>query len=370
MVASRHLTGAFLLLFPFCDLPAASIWRRPEPVDAPVIRPAARVQTTLVPQKGDSADDPAIWIHPASPERSLVLGTDKQGALFVYNLDGTIRQVVSDGCKPNNVDVLYGFRLGTNIVDLALAGVRRKGALGFKVWAIDALSGHLSDVTEGGIIPVFAGTEPYGSCTYHSRKSGQSYFFINNKHGQVEQYILTPAVAAGKVSARKIREFRVGSTTEGCVADDELAVFYLAEENVGIWKFSAEPDGSRDGRLIARVGEHGLKADVEGLTIYYASSGRGYLIASSQGNNTFKVYDRREGNRFCLTIDPKDGPIDDVSDTDGICVASSPTSPLFPKGIFIVQDGKASGRRQNFKFYGWEDIAGTNLMIDTTWSPR
>ena len=25
---------------------------------------------------------------------------------------------------------------------------------------------------------------------------------------------------------------------------------------------------------------------------------------------------------------------------------------------------------QNFKLFGWEDIAGANLLIDTGWSPR
>lgn len=334
-----------------------------------IVRPEARIETVMVPNKGDAADDPAIWIHPTEPGQSLVLGTDKQGALFAYNMDGSIQQVIADGSKPNNVDVLYGFQLGTNTVDLALAAVRKEGARGFKIWAIDAAKRQLTDVTAGGVIPVFGGKEPYGSCVYRSAKTGHCYFFVNNQRGEVEQYQLAGA-GDGKVAARKVREFKVKSIIEGCVADDELGIFYLAEENVGIWKFSAEPDGPAKGTLITRVGEHGLKADVEGLTIYYATGGRGYLIASSQGNHTFKVYDRQAGNRFLLTIDPKSGRIDGVSDTDGICVANSPTSELFPKGIFIVQDGSNSGGTQNFKFYGWEDIAGTNLISDTEWSPR
>ncbi len=323
----------------------------------------------MVPNKGDAADDPAIWIHPTEPGQSIVLGTDKQGALFAYNMDGSIQQVIADGSKPNNVDVLYGFQLGTNTLDLALAAVRKEGARGFKIWAIDAAKRQLTDVTAGGVIPVFGGKEPYGSCVYRSAKTGHCYFFVNNQRGEVEQYQLADS-GDGKVAARKVREFKVKSIVEGCVADDELGIFYLAEENAGIWKFSAEPNEPAKGTLITRVGEHGLKADVEGLTIYCATGGRGYLIASSQGNHTFKVYDRQEGNRFLMTINPKSGRIDGVSDTDGICVANSPTGELFPKGIFIVQDGSNSGGTQNFKFYGWEDIAGTNLIIDPEWSPR
>ena len=38
--------------------------------------------------------------------------------------------------------------------------------------------------------------------------------------------------------------------------------------------------------------------------------------------------------------------------------------------MFIVQDGANAGGNQNFKLYAWEDIAGTNLVIDTSWQPR
>ena len=38
-----------------------------------------------------------------------------------------------------------------------------------------------------------------------------------------------------------------------------------------------------------------LVPDVEGLTIYYGEDGNGYLLASSQGNNTFAIYDKPNG---------------------------------------------------------------------------
>ena len=85
---------------------------------------------------------------------------------------------------------------------------------------------------------------------------------------------------------------------------------------------------------------------MEGLAIYYATSGRGYLIASSQGNNTYKVYERAGANRYVLTIDPKGARIDDVSDTDGIEVTSCATSRPFAQGVFIVQDGQNAGGNQ------------------------
>src|SRR5262249_44175054 len=86
------------------------------------VRPEARAETAPGPHKGDAADDPAIWIHPAEPRLSLILGTDKLGGLHSYDMDGTEHQVVSEGSRPNNVDVLYGFPLAGRPTDLAVGG--------------------------------------------------------------------------------------------------------------------------------------------------------------------------------------------------------------------------------------------------------
>ncbi len=342
----------------------------PATLAAATVQPEASAQTAPVPHKKDAADDPAVWIHPQQPELSLILGTDKQGGLHSYNMDGSAHELVSDGAKPNNVDVLYGFRLNGRTVDMAVASVRgSKKGMGVKVWAIDAVTRRLSDVTDGTSIRVLDGKEPMGVCGYRSATSGRSYFFVTSEKGNVEQYELKDA-GGGKISGVLARTIKLSSLAEGCVADDELGFLYLAEETKGIWRFDAEPDLGREGKLVARVGENGLTAHVEGLTIYYAAQGRGYLIASSQGNNTYKVYERAGENRYVLTIDPKDGRIDDVNDTDGICVTSCPTSRRFAKGLFIVQDGTNAGGNQNFKLHAWEDIAGTLLLIDTSWQPR
>src|SRR5262249_42255782 len=106
--------------------------------DVVTLTPAARGQTEPVPNAGAAADDPAIWIHPGAPARSLVLGTDKKGALHAYSLDGSPRQAVSAGSRPNNVDVLYGFRLAGRKTDLAVASVGKGGrSSGVKVWTIN-----------------------------------------------------------------------------------------------------------------------------------------------------------------------------------------------------------------------------------------
>src|SRR5881628_1726026 len=112
-----------------------------------IVQPEARAQTAPVPHKGDAADDPAVWIHPQEPAQSLILGTDKQGGLHTYKMDGSAHQLVADGARPNNVDVLYDFNLDGRTVDLALASVRGgKKERGVKVWAIVTATRRLSDV--------------------------------------------------------------------------------------------------------------------------------------------------------------------------------------------------------------------------------
>jgi 3-phytase len=337
--------------------------------DTTVVRPFARVETEPVPHRGDAADTPDIWVHPTDPARSLVIGTDKKGALMVYDLEGCLRQVVSAGSRPNDVSVLYGFTLGDRTVDVAVAGCRPLSGHGVKMWVIDEPADTLRDVTAGGIIPVFGGGIPYGTGVYKSPKTGRCYFFVSTKAGKMEQYQLEDA-GDGTIAARRVRAWHLGTVVEGCVADNELGNLFLSEERVGIWRFDAEPDGSNRGTLIARIWEHGLTPDVEGLSIYYARDGAGYLIASGQGGSVFNVYARDGDHHYLLTIDPQAGAIGDVHHTDGIAVTSCPTSRRFPDGLFVAQDGSNDDHNQNFKLYGWEDIAGTRLLVDTQWSPR
>jgi 3-phytase len=106
------------------------------------------------------------------------------------------------------------------------------------------------------------------------------------------------------------------------------------------------------------------------LTIYYGPGEKGYLIASSQGANTYLVYERQEPHAYVLTIDPAVGDISDVAETDGIDVTNVATSPRFPRGLFVCQDGRGKDGAQNFKFFAWEKIAQGRLIIDTERSAR
>ena len=334
----------------------------PRPV---VPTPAVALESDAVAGAGDAADDPAIWVHPGDPARSLVLGTDKKGGLNVFDMDGRRLQVASPGSMPNNVDVLYGFPLGDRRGDLALAGTRGAGKYGITAWRVDPSTRSLAEV---GPVPAFAvlgDGEPYGSCAYRSPHDGAGYVFVTSKDGVVEQYRIT-ADDARAVRGTLVRRSRVGSQVEGCVADLDFGHLYVGEKDVGTWKYAAETDRGTNRTLGARVGEHGLAADIEGLTIYYGRAGTGYLIASCQGNNTYAAFERAGANAFVSAIAPRGGAIAPPAETDGIDVTSAPTSPRFRNGLFVAQEGKPRGGRQAFKFFAWDDLAADHLRVEPT----
>lgn len=324
---------------------------------------AATVETQPVPHSGDAADDPAIWLHPQDRNLSTIIGTDKKGGVAVYNLDGSQLQYLADG-KLNNVDLRDGFPLAGQAVTLVTAGNRTNNSIA--IYRVNATT-RLLEAVAARIIQIGL-VEAYGSCMYHSSITGKYYMVINDPTGAVEQWELFDN-GSGQVDATLVRTFAVGSQTEGCVADDELGWLYISEEQQGIWKYNAEPDGGDARRLVDATGANGhLTPDVEGLTVYQAANGAGYLIASSQESDEFVVYQRTGNNAYVVTFNilPGNG-IDGVTGTDGIDVTSVALGTHFPQGLFVVQDGMNDQGNQNYKLVPWPAIATTvspTLSID------
>jgi 3-phytase len=303
-----------------------------------------------VKDQGDAADDPAIWINPSDPAESTIIGTNKQRGLAVYDLQGKEIHFIPDG-QLNNVDVRTGFRLAGEQVDLVTASNRANNSL--VIYKVNASTRKLENVAGRPVTTIPA----YGSCMYRSAKTGKFYYFATSKTGLMEQWELADD-GKGRVDATRIRRWKVGTQVEGCVADDELGHLYVGEEAVGVWKYGAEPNAGENRTLVDKTGAGGnLVPDVEGMTIVRTANGTGFLIVSSQGNNSYVVYRREGGNEYTGTfqIIAGDG-IDDVSETDGIDATSTPLGSAFPHGIFVAQDGLNAGGNQNFKLVPLERI--------------
>lgn len=310
----------------------------------------ATVETDPVPSAGDAADDPAIWVHPDDVTQSTIIGTDKRGGVAVYDLSGKEIQYLKAGLI-DNVDVRTGFKLGSDSIALVTGGNRANNTIA--IFRVDPKTRKLENVAARNITTI----ETYGSCMYRSPKTGKYFYFVTSKTGGVEQWELFDN-GQSKVDAKKVRAFKVGLIVEGCVADDETGHFYVSEETVGIWKYGAEPESGATRVQVDKAGPGGnLTADVEGLTIAYGPNGKGYLLASSQGNHSYVVYRREEGNAYVKTfrIVPSD-KVDGAEETDGIDVLAMSLGPAFPHGVFVAQDGFNDKGNQNFKLVPLERI--------------
>jgi 3-phytase len=321
------------------------------PVALPVV-PAA--ETDPVPHEGDAADDPAIWVHPNDPALSTVIGTDKQGGLAVYDLVGRQIQYLPEG-RLNNVDIRTGFPLGQQPVALVTASNRSDNTLA--IYRVNPATRKLESVAARPITTI---DKAYGSCMYRSPITGKFYYFVTSENGGFEQWELFDN-GASKVDAALVRSIDIGSRSEGCVADDQFGYVYIGAEAVGIWKYGAEPSAGSDRTSVDTTGAGGhLTEDVEGLTIYDAGNGSGYLVVSSQGSDTFVIYRRENSNAYVATFAIVAGNgVDAVSETDGIDVTSANLGPAFPRGMFVAQDNKNDSFNQNFKYVPWHAIAAT-----------
>ncbi len=339
------------------NLEGGAVYDPTVPSERSVATVSATVETDPVSTFGDAADDPAIWVHPENPEMSVIIGTQKKHGIEVYDLSGKTLQSRADG-RINNVDVRSGFSLDGEEVAVVAASNRSTDSI--SVYIVDPESRTLVESADGLISTGMI--DPYGMCMYKSAVSGHFYVFINDTDGIVKQWQLKDA-GDRKIGATLRREFSVGSQTEGCVADDETGNFYIGEEDVGIWKYSAEPDSGEDRTLVDSTDENGnLTDDVEGMAIYYGEDGGGYLVASNQGADNYALYKRAGDNEFVgifhVVADEATG-IDGASETDGIDVSSANFGPGFPGGIFVVQDGRniTPDERQNFKLVPWQRIS-------------
>ncbi|WP_273544262.1 phytase [Luteimonas saliphila] len=317
----------------------------------------AVAETLPVDSFGDAADDPAIWVHPTQPEKSLVIATDKKAGLYVYDMQGRRRQFLADG-KMNNVDLRDGFRLGDREVTLVTASNRTDKSIA--IYRLDADTGELVDIADGrqptGL------HDPYGLCMFRSPRNGNTYVFVNGDDTAKKQWRLVDA-GGGRVRTELVRELAFDSQTEGCVADDASATLYVGEEDVALWKLPAEPDGGDEMTAVDRVDANpAIRDDIEGMGLYHLGDGRGYIVASSQGNDTYAVY-RLEGSQeylgsFAVAGDPVRG-IDGISETDGLEVSSGNLGPGFEHGAFVAQDGRnvMPVENQNYKIVPWKAIA-------------
>jgi 3-phytase len=307
---------------------------------APIVTASGETEAVAT-ANADAADDPAIWRNPADPAASLIVGTDKKAGLYVYDLSGRQRDFANAG-RVNNVDLIETKIAGADAVLVVASDRSDPLNAQLTLYRLDPRAAKLVPL---GKVPAGAG-EAYGLCLAARGETVDAFLVV--KDGTIRQIGLKlDASPAGQV----LRTMKLGTQSEGCVVDPRTQRLYVAEEDVGVWRFDARPDGETTPVAVAKVDGTQLVADVEGLAI-----AGGYLLVSSQGDNAYAAY-ALEDDRYIGRFRIGPGRFGATSETDGIAAAVGDFGADYPGGLFLAQDGDNQPRAQNFKLVDWRQIA-------------
>ncbi|GAT74558.1 3-phytase [Microbacterium sp. HM58-2] len=391
---------------------SAAYARPPKPEPEPL---TAVLETPALWDEDDAdADDPAIWVDEDSPEDSLVIATAKEAGIYVYDLAGQEVQHIAPDPAPgeddapgryNNVALIHDFELDGEEVDLAVASDKGMDDLG--IFVID--DGELTEVTAPDAGWIFSASQEeingehtaYGLTTWQDEDG--AYALVSRNSETDVALLELQAHDDGTVGWEKVRtlalpaEFTMpdGSSwttcddpgqyaqVEGMAVDEKTGTAYLGQELVGIWKVDADLTGEPE--LVDTAVEFGLpgtydaeadecvygenpgfggdvlRTDIEGLTIYRTKGKKGYLLASSQGDDSYAVYELRGDNEYVGSFRTADGDVDSTQHSDGADVVNV-SLPGFDGGLLVLQDGDNTPEGEdesstNFKYLAWEDVA-------------
>ncbi|MGW2132634.1 phytase [Streptomyces coelicoflavus] len=366
------------------------------PAVPPAVVPRAETAALFDDDQGGNAnaDDPAIWRNSADPDASLVIATAN---------------------RFNNVDLVHRTSSVPGATDLAVVSDRGSDKLPIYRVAGDRPDAPLIDVTDASAPWIFSGSQEevneertaYGLATYTDSATGRSYALVSQNATTRIALLELITTRDGKVSYRKIRTLDLpaaftmpdgtkwspcgepgeGPQVEGMVVDPETGVLFAGQEDVGVWRLRADLKGAPV--LQDKVREYGVpatydeasdecvagddpgfggvrvSADVEGLTLMKQDDGDGYLLASSQGDDTFVAYDRERSDEYeyegGFRVSAASESLDGSEECDGADVLAEPLGGRYPNGLLVVQDGHMApedGGREatGFKFVDLADV--------------
>ncbi|GAA2096451.1 phytase [Actinomadura alba] len=383
-----------------------------------------------------SGDDPAIWVHPADSRKSLVIVTAKEGGLRVYDRGSRELQSLPATEAPrvdtavgryNNVDIAYGVSLAGRKVDVAVVSDRYNDQIRFFVIdsAGTAARTPLTEVTAADQSFLFNPDREavdeehtaYGLSIWQPR-AGETYAVVTQEGATT---IATARIVetGGKLGYTDIQRRTMPGTFplpdgttwvpceepgvlpqfEGVTVDQASGVLYAAQEDVGLWRLQLPLGSGGQPKLLDRVKDFGihdvfdseteecqpvdpnakgyggnlLSADAEGVDIYYGPGSTGYVLVSSQGDDTFAVYERQGANHALGSFQVKgvDG-VDDINGSDGLAVTNRPVGD-HRQGLLVTHDEPETGPdvdtdrdATNFSYVSWGSIArAMSLTVDT-----
>lgn len=307
--------------------------------------------------ESDVADDIAVWVNPENSEDSYIIGTDKFGGLAVYDFTGAQVHYYADG-NMDNVDLRYDFSYqGASIAIVGCTNRTTNTVDFYKVGDEGALEKLPLQITSD------MQEQVYGFAL--GQYDGNFYAFADSKLGEVEQWRIYED-ENGNLAAEKVRIYELSAVVEGVVADDKTGTLFIAVEDEAIYYASFAEDGDATPTKIessAVATNDAIEADIEGLAVYRYGENN-YLLASSQGNSTYAIFDLDAAYEYIGSFAIEAGVVDGTDETrdgtDGIEAISVPIGDAFPYGVFIAQDNDNMDDgvlvAQDFKVVDWRKI--------------
>lgn len=297
------------------------------------------VSTDVFPSfTGDIADGASIVYDNTNPANSVVIGTNKDvgGGLYVFNLSGDILSSRLDGAA-NSVDWRDTTGMGGDWNNRIIVMTTDRDNDLLRFYWLDRSTKALSPAGTASL-----GWEPYGTCLYLHSDSTLHAFVTqrgpdDTSPRNMYQYPLNVSGDTVSVGSAE-RTFNLNSVVEGLAADDPTEQLFASEEDVGLYRYSADPTAPTTRVAVDTVGAGNLIADVEDVAIARSQNGS-WLLVSSQGDSTYHTYDLVTLAHVKKFIVYRPGGTNQVTSTDGLDVYLGYFSPEFPNGLVVVHDG-------------------------------
>jgi 3-phytase len=259
-------------------------------VSASMISCAAVAEKTITNTSYEDIADSAHW-QSSKSNKSLLIATLEGDGLAVFNSKGQQIQHIESN-EIVGVDVRYNMIAENGKkIDVAAAVLVDEGAFSFY------------EINENNQQPLkkigqfSASIKVEGMCLAKNLTTGVLYANGFSDDGDWVQFKLNydgktiTSALQSKGKALPVRHTHVGGKLSACVVDDETSTLYLAEQNIGVWQYGADPENVKDRTLLDVAKPIGHISEVESIDIAYQQNGKGLIIIADESEG-FLLYDR------------------------------------------------------------------------------
>ena len=340
-------------------------------------------QTAPLDSSSATVGSPAIWLHPTTLTKSLLLTVDGTTSLNAYDISGNGAALATLAGAYTDVDVTYQFPLAGSAQAL-IAARATDGTVRF--FTVDPTTRALHDVSASPPLTLSTG----GGCLRLARPADApgTWELWTTSGVKLERWRIRADAGVNLVTADLLASapILVGDVA-GCAADEAQGVLYVSEATLGLARARVFLDGGSSVFFPATLGTGPLvnASSVGALGLYRAAAGQGDIVLATEGaigngNTLFMLFDRATNGYVSSFTILDSGTVGAVHHSAGLALANLPVDARAPGGTLVAHDAENGVSHPNFKLVSWSTIAdGANatdgggllpVPTDTTFDPR